>query len=65
VPPVGYRVEPENLGVLVLRLDELVEDRGEDGVPGVVEGRRVVHRRRRVEHAQRGVQVVEPGVGEP
>ena len=59
MPAVADRVQPENLRVLVLGLDELVEQRGKRRPSRVVERRRVVHRRRRVKHAQRGVEVVE------
>ncbi len=62
---VADRVEPEHLGVVVLGLDQLGEERGQ---------RRPARRRRRrpgsrprcrVEHEQRGVQVVEPRVDQP
>jgi hypothetical protein len=65
VPAVADRVKPQHLGVLVLGLDQLAELGRDRRPPGVVERGRVVHGGVRVEHAQRGVQVVEARVGQP
>ena len=59
---VAHRVQAEHRGIFVGGLDELGEARLEGGPASVVEGGRVVGGGARVEHAQRRVQVVEPGV---